>query len=100
MADQFDIVPAPAAPVLADYEARVNVTYAALNGDLADAVAFDSTDEAIKAMLTEALRDGSVRGIPAQANPDLTNYVIDRFAPSEARPYRLIQARPKTAFGA
>lgn len=99
MDNQFDLVPAAPAPVLADYEARVNVTYAALNGDLADAVAFDSTDAVIKAMLTEALRDGSVRGIPAQANPDLANYVIDRFPATNARPYALIQARPKTAFG-
>lgn len=93
MADQFDIVPA-----LANYEARVNVTFAGLNGDLPDAMAFDLPDADIKAMLTEALRTGSVPGIPAQANVDLTNYVIDRFPANAEYPNRLI-ARPKTAFG-
>ena len=85
--------------LLADFEARVNVTYAALNGDLIDAMAFDATDADIKAMLTEALRGGSVRGIPAQANPDLTNYVIDRFPATGERPWNYIMCRPKTAFG-
>lgn len=94
---EYDIAPANA---VRDYEARVNVTFAGSNGDLPDPVAFDSSDAVVKEMLAEAIRNGSVPGIPATAAPDLTNYVIDRFGPTEQRPYNLIQARPKTAFGA
>jgi hypothetical protein len=100
---QFDIVPAAAAPIpraIEAYEATVSVTFAALHGDLADPVAFDSTDANIKMMLAEALRTGGVRGIPMQANADLTNYVVDRFPANAEYPNNRIMLRPKTAFGA
>ena len=50
----YDIV--PATPTLADYESRVNVTFGGWNGDLADAISTDSTDAAIRTMVTEALQ--------------------------------------------
>lgn len=93
----YDIV--PATPTIADYEARVNVTFGGLNGDLTDAISTDSTDAAIRTMVAEALQSGSVRGIPAQANPDLSNFMVDRFGPTEARPWNLLQVRPKVAYG-
>ena len=79
--------------------ARVNVTYAGENGDLPDTVHFDSTDGDIRAWVTEAVANGGVPGIPATLDANFTDFVIDRFAANEDRPYNLIQVRPKTPFG-
>jgi len=84
---------------LEDYEARVNVTYAGQNGDLPDPVNFDSTDGDVRGWVTEAVRGGSIPGIPAAADADFTDFVVDRFAANEATPYNRIMLRPKTAFG-
>lgn len=86
-------------PFIGPDEARVNVTHSGSNGDLQDAVRFQSTDADVKAWVTEAVRTGSVPGIPADPNADFTDFVVDRFAPTEARPTNLIQLRPKTPFG-
>ncbi len=80
-------------------EARVNVTYAGQNGELPDPVSFDATDGDIKMWVAETIRGGGVAGIPAAQNADFTDFVVDRFEANEARPYRLIQVRPKTPFG-
>lgn len=85
-------------PVAAD-EARVNVTWQGQNGDLPSTVGLDATDGDVKAMIAEAIAAGTIPGIRADANPDLRDFVIDRFAPTDARPYNLIQIRPKTPFG-
>jgi hypothetical protein len=82
-----------------DTEARVNITYGGKNGDLPDPVFFQSTDGDVKNWVTEAVRNGSVPGLDAAANADFGDYVVDRFAATEARPYALIQVRPKTPFG-
>jgi hypothetical protein len=84
---------------LQNTEARVNVTYGGQNGDLPDPVFFDSSDGDVKGFITEAVRNGSIPGIPADATADFTDFVVDRFAPTEERPYNLIQLRPKTPFG-
>lgn len=86
--------------VIRDDEARVNVTYAGQNGDLAQTVYFQSTDGDIKAWVTEAVRNGNVRGIASDERANFDNFKIDRFGPTEGRPYNLIQVRPKTEFGA
>jgi hypothetical protein len=82
-----------------DNEARVNITYQQKNGDLPDPVFFQSTDGDIKNWVTEAVRAGSVPGLEAAPDADFSDYVVDRFAATEARPYALIQLRPKTPFG-
>jgi len=84
---------------LQNTEARVNVTYGGQNGDLPDPVFFDSNDGDVKGWITEAVRNGSIPGIPADAGADFTDFVVDRFAATEGRPYNLIQLRPKTPFG-
>jgi hypothetical protein len=86
--------------VIRDEEARVNVTYQGQNGDLRDPVFAQSSDGDVKGWVTEAVRNGGVPGIPADGNADFRDYVVDRFGPTEARPYNFIQVRPKTAFGA
>ncbi len=80
-------------------EARVNITYQGRNGDLPDTVAYGATDADIRAWVTEAVRTGSVPGIPADRGADFRDFVVDRFAASDVRPYNLIQIRPKTPFG-
>ena len=80
-------------------EARVNVTYGGANGDLPDPVFFDSTDADIKAMVAEAIRSGSIPGIPHRQDATLEDFVVDRFRANEQRPYPLVQIRPKTPFG-
>jgi hypothetical protein len=80
-------------------QARVNITYKGENGDLPDAVFFDATDGDIKTWVTEAVTNGSIPGIPADALADFGDFVVDRFAANAERPYSLIQIRPKTPFG-
>lgn len=80
-------------------QARVNITYMGENGDLPDPIFFDSTDNDIRAMVTEAVQAGSIPGIPANANPDFADFVVDRFSANAERDYNLIQVRPKTPFG-
>ncbi len=86
--------------MIGDNEARVNVTFAGSNGDLPDPVNFDATDGDIKQWVTEALRTGGIPGIAADANASLQDFVVDRFEANDARPYKLLQLRPKTPFGA
>lgn len=80
-------------------EARVNITWAGQNGDLPDAVSYDATDGDVRQWVTEAVRTGGVPGIGAAPLADFRDFVIDRFPASAARPYNLIQVRPKTPFG-
>ena len=82
-----------------NWEARVNITYAGQNGDLPDTVSYDATDADVRQWVTEALHTGGVPGIPAVRHVDLRNFVIDRYRATDARPYNLIQVRPKTPFG-
>ena len=82
-----------------DTEARVNVTYGGTLGDLPDPVMFQSTDADVKAWVTEAVRAGGIPGIAAAPNADFSDYVVDRFAASEVRPWNCIMLRPKTPFG-
>jgi len=85
--------------VIGPEEARVNVTYANQNGELRDPVFFQSSDADVKAWVTEAVRNGSIPGVRADATADFRDYVVDRFQPTEARPHNLLIVRPKTAFG-
>lgn len=80
-------------------QARVNITYNGQNGELPDPVSLDANDGDIRQFVTEAIRGGSVPGIPADPTADFRDFVIDRFPPNDARPYNLIAVRPKTAFG-
>jgi hypothetical protein len=84
--------------VMEDYEAMVNVTWSGSNGDMPDPVSYDSTDDAILQMVTEAVQTGGIPGIPSDNNADFENFVVDRFPATEDRPNR-IMVRPKTPFG-
>jgi hypothetical protein len=85
--------------MIAEHEARINCTYAGSNGDLPDPVAFDAMDGDIKQWVAEAIRTGGIPGIAADPQVDLTDFVVDRFDATEARPFKLLQLRPKTPFG-
>lgn len=85
--------------IIQDTEARVNVTFSGSNGDLPDPVLFQAGDADIKTWVTEAVRTGGVPGIAAAPNADFSDFVVDRFAASEARPWNYIVLRPKTPFG-
>lgn len=89
-----------AAPLLRADEARVNCTWAGQNGDLTDTVQYDATDAQIKTWLTEAIRNGDIRGIQADPAVQLADFVVDRFPATDTVPYNRIMLRPKTAFGA
>ena len=80
-------------------EAMLNVTWNAQNGDLADPVHFDSSDEEVRQWVTEAIRNGDVAGINQDTHADFSDFVVDRFVANEGRPHNLIVLRPKTAFG-
>ncbi len=81
------------------YEARVNVTWRGQNGDLRDAVAYDSGDGDIKAWVAEAIGTGAVEGVRAERRVDLRDFVVDRFPASAQIPFNRIFLRPKTPFG-
>jgi hypothetical protein len=80
-------------------DARVNVTFGGSNADLPDPVSFDLPDAQVKSMVTEAIQQG-FPGMEASQSVNLTDYVVDRFEATEARPWRLLSLRPKTPFGA
>ena len=94
MNDALDLVPAAVVRM-----ARLNITFAGANGELADMVSFDATDAEVKTWATEAVRDGYVQGIPANGNVNFADYVVDRFPSTADLPDRIF-LRPKTAFGA
>ena len=79
--------------------AQVNVTYSGQYGELPDPVSFDATDGDVKQWVTEAVRQGGVPGIPADARASFQDFVVDRFAANETRPFNVISVRPKTPFG-
>lgn len=80
-------------------EARVNVTWAGQNGELPDAVRFDAQSREILGWVTEAVRGGGIPGIAADRGATFQDFIVDRFPASAARPYNLVQVRPKTPFG-
>jgi len=79
--------------------AIVNVTWDGLNGDLPDLVSFQATNQQVINWVTEAVRSGSVNGIPAYANADFSSFHVDRFEATDNRATGLFQVRPKTPFG-
>ena len=85
------------------HEARVNVTFNGQNFDLPDPVNFTAGDGDVKGWVAEAIRTGSVPGIAAAPNVDLTNYMVDRFDATNPVPgqadFNRIFVRPKTAYG-
>ena len=80
-------------------EARVNVTWAGQNGDLPDPVSYDAPPGDVRGWVAEAIRTGGIPGIAADANADLRDFIVDKYPPTDVRPYNLIQVRPKTPFG-
>lgn len=87
--------------MIGDHEARVNITFAGVNGDLPDPVTFDATDGDIKTWVAEALSAGGIPGIEATGEVDLSAYVVERLPakPDEDRPTNILLLRPKTPFG-
>jgi hypothetical protein len=78
--------------------ARLNVTINGQNGDYPDLLSFDSADGDVKQIVTEALRTGYIPGIGAINDPNLRDFVVDRFPATNDLPPRLM-VRPKTPFG-
>ncbi len=88
------------ARVIEAHQALVNITHKRKNGEMQDPVSYDATDGDIRGWVAESIRHGSIRGIDADPNVDLRDYVIERY-PIEAgvREHNLIMVRPKTEFG-
>ena len=86
-------------PVIGADEAQVQITWGGNTGELPDPVRLDMPDANIKDGAQEAIRGGDIPGLPADPTADLSDFVIVRNPPHEARPFNLIQVRPKTPFG-
>lgn len=84
---------------IANDEALLQVTYDGRMGDMPSPVPVEATDPQIRAWATEAIRNGSVRGIPADRNVNFNDFVIERFPPNSDRNYNVIMLRPKATFG-
>ncbi|MEO5366968.1 MAG: hypothetical protein H7831_11605 [Magnetococcus sp. WYHC-3] len=79
--------------------ARLNITWAGQNGDLIDPIPSNLDEASIKNLAVEAIRSGSVPGISAQSTPDFSDFVVDRFPPTQDVQFGRILIRPKTPFG-
>lgn len=88
-----------AVPQIADNQAKVLVTIGGETGDLPDPVSNNATDAEVRSYVQETVRAGGIPGI-RRGDVDLTNYVVDRYPPSETKPYSVISLRPKTEYGA
>lgn len=75
-------------------EARMDVTWNGLRGELPDPVPFEATELELKGMAWQALAEGRVTGIPADPAVDLEGFVVDRIEGDELR----VSVRPKTPF--
>ena len=82
-----------------EFEALLNITWGGGNGELPDPVRYEATDVEIRQWASEAIRGGSVPGIDADANADLSDFMIERYAAGEEQAYNRIFVRPKTPFG-
>jgi len=82
-----------------EFEARVNVTYAGSNADLPDPVPFDTGDAVVRELVEEAIRTGSLPGVPLDKDVSLSDYVVDRFSATTERGHHVMFLRPKTPFG-
>jgi hypothetical protein len=80
-------------------QARINLTFNGLNADLLDPVNRDLTDMQVRTLVSEALRAGNIPGMEPNSNEDFSDFIIDRFSPTETRPWSLLVVRPKTPFG-
>lgn len=80
-------------------DAMVEVTYGGFHGTLANPVLEDVTDAQLRQIVAEALSSGSIVGVAAVQNPDLTDFVIDRWPANEVRATPTYSLRPKTPFG-
>lgn len=78
--------------------ARLNVTYAGANGDLPDPIHISASDDDVRRVVAEAIRTGSIPGIPASHNVNLMDFVVERFNARDGLPARVV-VRPKTPFG-
>ncbi len=85
--------------VLGADQARLNITYGGQNGELRDPIPYASSDADIIRWATEAVQNGDIAGIGAHADASFRDFVVQRFTPTEERPYNLIFLRPKTPFG-
>lgn len=85
--------------VIAANEARLNITWDRRNGDLPDPVSYDATDGDVFTMAAEAVRGGSVPGIPADPNVNFQDFRVERFDATGDVPYNKLVLRPKTPFG-
>jgi hypothetical protein len=81
-------------------EALVNITWQGQNGDLPDPVAYDASADRVLAWVAEAIRTGGVPGVARDGRVDLRDFVVERYAATQNRPYNRIVVRPKTPFGA
>ncbi len=79
-------------------QAMLNVTWGGQNGELPDGVMFDSADDDVKRMASEAVSTGGIPGITA-AEADFDDFIVDRYAANEATPFNRIFLRPKVPFG-
>jgi len=99
-----DEVAAPADPAQGNAEfarlmASLNITWAGSNGDLREPVPYDMSDAEVKQIAAEAVRSGSVLGIPADAAVDFTDFTVNRFNSTPDVQANRLFLHPKTPVG-
>ncbi len=84
--------------VLADREARVNITWDNQNAELPSPVPRDATTEQVRAWVTESVQAG-FPGMRADPRADFSDFTIKLYEPTEVRPYPVWMVFPQTPFG-
>lgn len=81
--------------------AIVRIQYMGTIGYYKGPFLFSATDEEVRTMATEAVRNGNIDNIPEDPLADFTDFTIDRMVVPEVLPggtHNLISLRPKTPF--
>ena len=84
---------------IAEGQAALNITWSGQNGDFRDPIPVDASEEEIRNWASEAVREGDVPGIEADADVNFEDFVVERFPPSDDYAYSRVHLRPKTPFG-
>jgi len=80
-------------------EARMNLTWMGLNGDLVEPVPFHVHDAELLRIAERALRAGAVSGISKRRKASLAGFVVDRFPATGGVTHNRVFIRPSTPFG-
>jgi hypothetical protein len=79
-------------------EAQISVIFAGIKANLPDPISMEVSDLYIRQHITNLIRTGKLIDFPQDSTADFRDYVVDRQAPTEDRPWFLFIVRPQTRY--